>query len=430
MSQKKQQVARKETRSSSKHGRLFYGAIAGVTLLISGCAVAVTMMGTTLVPSRSSAAVPVVETLSLSQADNVTGRPVVSLASADPARQLLVPSDGKPANVKKVPESEDRPGAAAALAAAKEAEARSAAKQALVEKFARQRLASSLLAAQAASKAAANTRLASLEDPTTTGSIPAGDLVETTVTAALSQSTGTAASAEASAVAALESTAVASLETRAPAKPGAIMPPAPDIKPEPPKRSAPAVAAKPAATDNDKPKSTVLAYANPGNPEEDDNGVFSGIGKLFGGGRATPGNGVAVYDISGATVHMPDGSKLEAHSGIGHRMDNPKYAHVRNLGPTPPNVYKLRMRERLFHGVEAIRMLPYDRGAMKGRDGMLTHTRLLRSSIGSHGCVAFKDYNKFLTAFKQGKIHTLIVVPSMNKLPSYVAMMERRGNAS
>jgi hypothetical protein len=29
----------------------------------------------------------------------------------------------------------------------------------------------------------------------------------------------------------------------------------------------------------------------------------------------------------------------------------------------------------------------------------------------SHGCVAFKDYKRFLNAFKQGKVRQLVVVP-------------------
>ncbi|MFC6656710.1 tlde1 domain-containing protein [Roseibium salinum] len=227
------------------------------------------------------------------------------------------------------------------------------------------------------------------------------------------------------ALASLERPAMRSLARAAPEKPGAIVPRVPAVKPEPPQRAERTTPEPAVQKPDEKPEAAVLAYATPGNPEDEENDVFSGIGKLFGGGTAAPGRGIAVYDISAATVHMPDGSKLEAHSGIGNRMDDPKHAYVKNYGPTPPNVYKLRMRERLFHGVEAIRMLPYDRTAMKGRDGMLTHTRLLRRSIGSHGCVAFKDYNKFLTAFKQGKVKTLIVVPSMNDLPRYMAMHER-----
>jgi len=206
--------------------------------------------------------------------------------------------------------------------------------------------------------------------------------------------------------------------------------PVPGSKPEPPARPAPAVTER----TEDKPAAVkpVLAYATPGNPEENKNGAFGGIGKLFSGrkgGLPGRGSGIAVYDISAATVHMPDGTKLVAHSGIGHRMDNPKYAHVRNLGPTPPNIYDLRMRERRFHGVEAIRMLPRDLAAMKGRDGMLAHSPLLRRSKGSHGCVAFKDYDKFLKAFKAGKVKKMIVVPSMDKLPKYMAALNRGAGA-
>lgn len=206
----------------------------------------------------------------------------------------------------------------------------------------------------------------------------------------------------------------------------ALLTPIPGTKPDIPVRSA-AVAQE---RNNTPARSAqpVLAYATPGNPEEEKNGAFKGIGKLFSGlkgGIPGRGSGIAVYDISAATVHMPDGTKLEAHSGIGHRKDNPKYSHVRNLGPTPPNIYDLRMRERRFHGVEAIRMLPRDLAAMKGRDGMLAHSPLLRRTNGSHGCVAFKDYNKFLKAFKAGKVKKIIVVPSMDKLPKYMAALNR-----
>ncbi|MEP3047660.1 MAG: tlde1 domain-containing protein [Roseibium sp.] len=213
-------------------------------------------------------------------------------------------------------------------------------------------------------------------------------------------------------------------------EPLAGAPTATETTPVPNKRPRPLIHSKPGAiTKPVKPSAPVLAYAAPGIPEDDKTGLFSGLGKVFkspNGGLPGRSRGIAVYDISTATVHMPDGTKLEAHSGIGHRKDKPKYAYVKNLGPTPPNVYKLRMRERLFHGVEAIRMLPLDRAAMKGRDGMLAHTPLLRRTNGSHGCVAFKNYKKFLAAFKAGKVKTMIVVPSMNKLPTYMAKLERK----
>jgi hypothetical protein len=154
-----------------------------------------------------------------------------------------------------------------------------------------------------------------------------------------------------------------------------------------------------------------LAYAKPDSPEPKNGGIFD---RWRGGKRA--GKGVAVYDISAARVYMPDGSVLEAHSGIGKMADNPKYAHVKMNGPTPPHTYNLRMREKRFHGVEAIRMLPVDGKNKHGRDGFLTHSYLLRGGRAeSHGCVAFKNYDKFLKAFKQGKVTQLVVVPSGGK---------------
>ena len=117
------------------------------------------------------------------------------------------------------------------------------------------------------------------------------------------------------------------------------------------------------------------------------------------------------------------GEKLRAHSGRGHMRDDPKFVHVKNKGPTPPNVYKLRMREARFHGVEAIRMNPVGDAKMYNRHGFLTHTYLLRRRGDSSGCVVFEDYNKFLNAYKRGHVHTLIVVPSMRDLPKYMAML-------
>ena len=97
--------------------------------------------------------------------------------------------------------------------------------------------------------------------------------------------------------------------------------------------------------------------------------------------------------------------------------DNPRYVHVKMNGPTPPNTYKLSMREKRFHGVEAIRMTPIGDQTMHGRDGMLAHSYLLRGGREeSHGCVAFEDYPRFLKAFKQGKVTHMVVVPSMSRI--------------
>jgi hypothetical protein len=122
----------------------------------------------------------------------------------------------------------------------------------------------------------------------------------------------------------------------------------------------------------------------------------------------------AVYDISAKMVYMPDGSKLEAHSGLGSRMDDPDYAHERMRGVTPPHIYDLKPREALFHGVAALRLTPVGgEGAIHGRSGLLAHTYMLGPNGQSNGCVSFKDYNKFLQAYRNGDVKRLIVVAKL-----------------
>jgi hypothetical protein len=125
-------------------------------------------------------------------------------------------------------------------------------------------------------------------------------------------------------------------------------------------------------------------------------------------------NLTAVYDISARAVYMPNGLKLEAHSGFGHLMDDPGHVSERNVGATPPATYDLRPRERLFHGVQAIRMIPVDGNATLGRSGLLAHSYLLGPNGDSNGCVSIKNYESFLRAFQSGEIKRLVVVPSLN----------------
>ena len=124
----------------------------------------------------------------------------------------------------------------------------------------------------------------------------------------------------------------------------------------------------------------------------------------------------AVYDIESATVYMPNGRKLEAHSGLGRMMDDPspQYIRTRMRGPTPPNVYVLTEREQLFHGVRAIRLTPVDERKMYGRDGMLAHTYMLGPNGQSNGCVSFKNYDAFLRAFLDGEVKRMVVVPRLD----------------
>jgi hypothetical protein len=141
--------------------------------------------------------------------------------------------------------------------------------------------------------------------------------------------------------------------------------------------------------------------------------------------RAPTGR-TAVYDISAHTVYLPNGRRLEAHSGIGERMDDPHSVRVRMRGPTPPNEYRLTLREQLFHGVRAIRLNPVNESKMFGRDGMLAHTYMLGPSGQSNGCVSFKHYDQFLQAYLDGEIDRLIVVPHLEGgTSSRVARIER-----
>ena len=131
-----------------------------------------------------------------------------------------------------------------------------------------------------------------------------------------------------------------------------------------------------------------------------------------------PESRTAVYDIEAHTVYLPDGDALEAHSGLGRRLDDPRYASEKNRGPTPPNVYDLVLRGEPFHGVRAIRLNPVGEGNMFGRDGMLAHTYMLGPSGQSFGCVSFRDYHAFLQAFLEGEINRLVVVPHLGATAS------------
>jgi Protein of unknown function (DUF2778) len=119
----------------------------------------------------------------------------------------------------------------------------------------------------------------------------------------------------------------------------------------------------------------------------------------------------AVYDIAAKTVYLPDGTRLEAHSGLGSKMDDVRYSHVRMQGATPPHIYELKPRETLFHGVPALRLTPLGgEEKIHGRDGLLAHTYMLGPSGQSNGCVSFKDYYAFLDAYKNKGIRRLAVL--------------------
>ncbi|MBV1700441.1 MAG: DUF2778 domain-containing protein [Hyphomicrobiales bacterium] len=123
-----------------------------------------------------------------------------------------------------------------------------------------------------------------------------------------------------------------------------------------------------------------------------------------------PSNGTAVYNISTHTVYLPNGARLEAHSGLGPMLDNPHSVGVRMRGATPPHVYELTPRERLFHGVAALRLNPIGGGRLYGRNGLLAHTFMLGPRGDSNGCISFRNYNAFLQAYRSGEVKRLVVV--------------------
>jgi hypothetical protein len=129
------------------------------------------------------------------------------------------------------------------------------------------------------------------------------------------------------------------------------------------------------------------------------------------GGAAPYGRDTAVYDISAHTVYLPDGSKLEAHSGLGDKLDDPSSAKIRMHGVTPPHIYELTPREALFHGVPALRLNPVGgEDSIYGRSGLLAHSFMLGPNGDSNGCVSFRDYNAFLNAYRNQGIKKLAVV--------------------
>ncbi|MBN9221129.1 MAG: DUF2778 domain-containing protein [Mesorhizobium sp.] len=198
-------------------------------------------------------------------------------------------------------------------------------------------------------------------------------------------------------------------------------------KPAPQAKPVMQAARQPARQGRSGENGDVLAYAKPDTPS---GGLGQAFRNLFNGpsGGSGAGHGVAVYDISAKTVYMPDGQRLEAHSGLGAMVDQPRYVHVKDRGPTPPNTYNLSLRESRFHGVEALRLTPVSGGNKYNRNGLLAHTYMLRGGRAeSNGCVVFRDYARFLAAFKKGKVTRLVVVPRLNGSPTQVATDNARG---
>jgi hypothetical protein len=158
-----------------------------------------------------------------------------------------------------------------------------------------------------------------------------------------------------------------------------------------------------------EPSHSLLSYAS-----ADASSITGSIGREQNptmGGSPPYDRETAVYDITAHTVYLPDGTKLEAHSGLGDNMDDPRSQRVRMRGVTPPHIYTLTPRESLFHGVAALRLTPIGgEDAIFGRDGLLAHTYMLGGNGASNGCVSFRDYNAFLNAYRNQGIRKLAVL--------------------
>ena len=162
------------------------------------------------------------------------------------------------------------------------------------------------------------------------------------------------------------------------------------------------------------PRNPVLAYAS----ADASASVTGSIGREQNpalGGSPPYDRDTAVYDITAHTVYLPDGTKLEAHSGLGSSLDDPHSSRVRMRGVTPPHIYSLTPRESLFHGVPALRLTPVGgESAIYGRDGLLAHTFMLGPNGDSNGCVSFRNYEAFLQAYLNHRIKKLAVVARLD----------------
>jgi hypothetical protein len=195
----------------------------------------------------------------------------------------------------------------------------------------------------------------------------------------------------------------------------AVQAPAGIVASRPPAAApAPAAVPAPAPTATAAPAATTVARATP-DARTGGGGLFGLFGGYSSGGASLDRLGydrqTAIYDISAKALYLPDGTKIEAHSGLGGALDDVRYVSERAVGPTPPHLYELTMREALFHGVQALRLTPVGGdGSVFGRAGLLAHPYMLGPNGDSNGCVSVKDYEAFLRAYQSGQINKLAVV--------------------
>jgi Protein of unknown function (DUF2778) len=218
--------------------------------------------------------------------------------------------------------------------------------------------------------------------------------------------------------------------------------PAPRVEAAPPAETAPTADATPPQPGIPMPRprpavadaQTATAQADT-EPRSDDRSFFQKLSDFLPSGRIklaslTPDSGLfgrapdlaalgydrqtAVYDITAHAVYLPSGLSLEAHSGMGGLRDDPEHVHQPMVGATPPATYELKPREKLFHGVAALRMTPLDGAGIFGRSGLLAHSYMLGPNGDSNGCISIKNYDRFLKAYNDGEINRIVVVPSLS----------------
>ena len=181
-----------------------------------------------------------------------------------------------------------------------------------------------------------------------------------------------------------------------------------DIAPAPPRVIAPVAPASPVPMPPERPVDLDLGPNGRLAPSTAPAAVQAEIASRY--DRFT-----AVYDLTAHVVYLPNGARLEAHSGLGDRLDDPRHVDEPDKGATPPHVYELTLREQPFHGVQALRLNPVGGpGEIFGRAGLLAHTYMLGPNGESNGCVSFKDYDAFLQAFQSGQLKRLAVVARLN----------------
>jgi hypothetical protein len=199
------------------------------------------------------------------------------------------------------------------------------------------------------------------------------------------------------------------LKPEAQVKASGVLPPGQAVPlpvPRPAEGPAPRVAQEP-------PPAKLAAVPAPAAPVEESKSLLDRLLNVLPSAPVPPSvaPGTAVYDISARTVYLPNGERLEAHSGLRENLDDPRQVKIRMRGPTPPGTYDLTEREKPFHGVRALRMNPVGgSAAVHGRDGLLAHTYMLGPNGDSNGCVSFKDYDRFLQAYLKGEVQRLVVV--------------------